>query len=187
MKTYLELEGNLGPKPKPKPKPETQSQPCTSTPSHNNSSIRNDLVPKKADKKRRARSPVKRRYKVRVIAQPLLTIPTVPMNSIPAVPTPTVATSTATTQMPVVKSAATSVPVTVYNLVQGKLKGIPYPIGRPQVEENPSAPSCNAPPQGQQPKAVPNAQTFQVTPHGLTLPASTNLFEAWEDWPIPPM
>ena len=68
------------------------------------------------------------------------------MNPItPAVPTPTVATSTVTTQMPVVKSAATSIPSIVFNLVQGKFEGIPYPTGRPQVEENPSDPSCNTP------------------------------------------
>ena len=78
---------------------------------------------------------------MRVITQPILAYPTLPLNPIPpAKPTPTVATSTATTQMPVVKSASTSIPVTVYNLVQGKFEGIPYPKGRPQVEGNPSAP-----------------------------------------------
>ena len=72
--------------------------------------------------------------------------PTLFMNPIlPAVPTPTVATSTATSQMPVVKSAAISIPVTVYNLAQGKFEGIPYPTGRSQVEENPSNPSCIMP------------------------------------------
>ena len=86
-----------------------------------------------ADKKRRTRVPVKRRYKVRVIAQPLPTTPTisVPMSQIQTVPTPTVATSTASTQMPMAKSVATTIPVTVYNLVQGKFEGIPYPTGRP--------------------------------------------------------
>ena len=64
MKTYLELEGKLGPKPKPQP----QLQPYTSTPSHDrNSSTRKTLVPKKMEKKSRVRSPVKGRYKVRVI------------------------------------------------------------------------------------------------------------------------
>ena len=128
MKMYLELEGNLGPKPKPQP----QLHPHTSTPSHDrNSSTRKTLVPKKAEKRRRNRAPVKRRYKVRVIAQPIPTNPTSPVNPIlPIEPTPTVATSTATTQTLVVKSAATSIPVTVYNLVQGKLEGIPYPTGK---------------------------------------------------------
>ena len=93
-----------------------------------------------ADKKRRTRAPAKRRYKVRVIAQPLPTTPTLtaPVNPIPTL---TVATFTASTQTPVTKSAATSIPVTVYNLAKGKFKGIPYPTGRPIVEENPSAPT----------------------------------------------
>ena len=56
--------------------------------------------------------------------------PTLPMNSIPPIePIPTVATSTATTQISVVKSAATLIPVTVYNMAQGKFEGIPYPTG----------------------------------------------------------
>ena len=146
---------------------------------------------KKAEKKRRARATVKRRYKVRVIAQPLLTTPTSPVNPIPpAVPTTTVATSTATTQIPMVKSAATSIPVTLYILAQGKFEGIPYSTPRPQVEENPSASSCNMPQQKHQPEAIPSAPTFQVredTPWPKTVPASTNLFEARAGWPIPPM
>ena len=61
------------------------------------------------------------------------------------IPTPTVATSTASTQMPMVKWAAMSIPVTVYNLAQGKFDGIPYYTGRPQVEENPASPNCSPP------------------------------------------
>ena len=127
MKMYLELEGQLGPT--PKPQSQLQLQPCTSTPSHDrNSSTRKTLVPKKADRKRSTRAPVKWRYKVWVITQPMPVTPTLPVNPIPPmVPTPIVATSTATTQMPVVKSAATSIPMTVYNLVQGKFEGIPTP------------------------------------------------------------
>ena len=184
MKTYPELEGKLGPK--PRPQPQTQSQPHTSTPSQNNNSLRRKTPgPKMAEKKRRTRAPVKRRYKVRVIAQPLPTTLTliVPMNPIPA---PTVATSTASTQMPTVKSAATLIPVTVCNLAQGKFEGIPYPTGKPQVEENPSIPNCSP----SQPETIHNAPAFQVrgdTPLPNTIPASTNLFEARADWPIPPM
>ena len=110
--------------------------------------------------------------------------PTAFMNSIPAVPTPTVPTSTATTQMPVVKSVAMSILVTVYNLAQGKFEGMPYSTGRPQVEENHSTHSCNAPLQKQQPEAVPNALTFQVredSPWPNTIPTSTNLFEERAD------
>ena len=80
-----------------------------------------------------------------------------------------------------VKSAAMSILVTVYILAWGKFEGIPYPIGRPQVEENPSAPSCSLPQQRQQPEAIPHAPTFQVredTPWPDTIPASTNLFKA---------
>ena len=120
---YLELEGNLGPIPQPK------LQPSTSTPSHDrNSSPRKTLVPKKAEKKRRAKAPVKRRFKVRVITQPVPANPTLPLNPIlPAEPTSTVVTLTATTQTPVAKPAAISIPMAVYNLVQGKFEGIPYP------------------------------------------------------------
>ena len=123
MKTYLELEGKLGPKPKPQP----QLQPHTSIPSHDrNSSTRKTLVPKKVEKRRRAKALVKRRYKVRVIAKPMPAIPNSLVNPIlPAEPIPTVATPTVIAQMPVVKSAATSIPVTVYNLAQGKFEGIP--------------------------------------------------------------
>ena len=61
MKTYLELEGKLG------------NQLCTSTFSPDkNSSPQKTPVPKKAEKKKkRAKVPVKRRFKVRVILQPL--------------------------------------------------------------------------------------------------------------------
>ena len=172
MKIYLKLEGKLGPKPKPQP----QLQPCTSTPSHDRNSLtRKTLVPKKGKKKRRAKTPVKRRYKVRVIARPMPATPTSPMNPIlPAEPTATVATSTTTTQMPVVKSTATSIPLTVYNLVQGKFEGIPYPTGRPQVQENPSTPSCNIPQQSQQPEGTPTAISLQAredTSWSNTMPA----------------
>ena len=64
-KMYLELEGKLCPKTKPKP----QLQPHTSPPSHDRNSLaRKALVPKKVEKKRRARALVKRMYKVRVIS-----------------------------------------------------------------------------------------------------------------------
>ena len=112
------------------------------------------------------------------------------MNPIlPVEPTPTVATSTATTQMPVVKSAVMSIAVTVYNLVQGKFERIPYPTGRPQLEENPSAPSCNTSQQRQQPEAAANITTLQTredTSWPNTMPVSKNLFEARVSVPIPP-
>ena len=72
MKTYLELEGKLG------------NQPHTNVFSPNTNSLpRKVPVPKKTEKKRRAKVPVKRRFKVRVITQPMPTNPTLPMNPIP--------------------------------------------------------------------------------------------------------
>ena len=100
MKTYLELEGMLGAQP--------QLQPCTSTfPPDKNSLSWKTPVPKKTEKKKRAKAPVKRRFKVRVIAQPMPSDPTLPMNpTLPADPTPTVVTTMVTsTQMPVEKTS----------------------------------------------------------------------------------
>ena len=131
MKSYLELEGKLG------------NQPCTNVILPNtNSSPGKTPAPKKAEKKRTAKALVKRRFKVRVITQPISTNPTLPMNpTLPAEPTPAVVTSTVTIQMPVAKSAAMTIPVTVYNLAQGKFKGIPYPTRKFQEGEGPSTPA----------------------------------------------
>ena len=175
MKTYLELEGKLG------------NQPHTYAFLPNTNSLpRKTPEPKKTEKKRRTKASVKRRFKRRVIAQPRLTTPTLPMNPIPlAEPTPTVATSTVTTQTPVAKSAATTIPLTVYNLAEGQFKGIPYPITKFQ-EEGPSTPSCNNP-QEQQPEATIAAATPQSredTPWPNTMPASINMFNTRALWPI---
>ena len=155
------------------PQPQTQLQPHTSAPSQNNNFLtRKTPGPKMAEKKRRTRAPVKRRYKVRVIAQPIPTTPTLttPLNLIPTVPIPIVATSTATNQMLVVKSAAASIPVTVYNLAQGKFEGIPNPTGRPQAEENPSTPAAVQPNKGHNLKLdpVPQSSRLERMPLGLT-------------------
>ena len=136
-------------------------------------------------KKRRPRVPAKRRYKARVIAQPIPTIPmtAAPVNLTPTVPTPTVATTS--TQMPMTKSAAKSILVMVYNLAKGKFDGVPYASERPQAEENPSVHNSNPP----QLENIPNGLTFQVredTPWPKTESASTNLFKTRADWPIPP-
>ena len=184
VKTYLELEGKLGPK--PRPQPQTQSQPSTITPPQSNIPItRKTPGPKLNEKKRRTRKPAKRRYKVRVIAQPIpkTPVPTAPVNSTPIVPTPTV--STTSTQMPMVKSAATSIPVMVCNLAKGKFDGVPYPTERPQAEEIPSVHISNPPPL----EAILNAPTFQVredTPWPNKESVSISLFEARSDCPIPP-
>ena len=58
MKTYLELEGKLGPK--PRPQHQTQSEPSTGTPSQSNNSLtRKTPGPKMNDMKRRTNVPVK--------------------------------------------------------------------------------------------------------------------------------
>ena len=146
MKTYLELEGKLG------------NQPCTNIflPDKNSLPQKTPL-PKKAKRKKRAKVPVKRRFKVRVIVQPIPANPTLPVNpTLSADATPTVVTTTVMlTQMPVAKPATTtakSIPVTVYNLTQGKLKEIPYPTRKSQEEEGPSAPSGNNPQRSSNPK-----------------------------------
>ena len=186
MKTYLELEGKLG------------NQTCTNIFSPDRNSLpQKTPVPKKAEKKKRAKMLVKMRFKVRVIAQPMPTNPTLPVN--PALftdPTPTVVTTMVTsTQMPVAKPTTTTtisslIPVTVYNLAQGKFKGVPYPARKSQEEEGPSAPSGNNPPEEQQPKAVATTTALQNredTPSTNTMPASDNLFVKRASCPIPPI
>ena len=183
MKTYLELEGKLD--------TQSQLQPATSTYSPDKSPLpQKTPVPKKAEKKKRSNAPIKRSFKVRVIAQPL------PMNpSLPIGPTLMVITTKATlTQMSAVKptpttASPTSIPVTVYNLAQGKFKEFPYPAGKPQKEEGPSTPNSSNPPKVQQPKVTTTAtalQTREDTPWPNTMPASTNLFVTRASWPISP-
>ena len=92
---------------------------------------------------------MKRRFKVRVIAKPMPTNPTLPVNlTLPAELNPTVANTMVTTKTLVAKSAsmaATSIPVTVYNLAQDKFEGIPYPSRKFQEGEGPSAPAVTIP------------------------------------------
>ena len=94
-------------------------------------------------------------------------------------PTPTVAT--ASTQMPVVKSTATSILITVYSLLKGKFGEIPYSTGRPQNKGNPSIHNSNPPPL----EIIPNAPVRAATPWPSTGSTSQNLFKARKDWPIP--
>ena len=133
--------------------------------------------PKTSDERRTVLA--KRKYKVTVIAQPIPTnpTPTAPVNS--TAPTPTIAT--ASTQMPVVKSTDTSIPITVYNLAKGKFSEIPYPTGRPQNKGNPSIQNSKPPPL----EDIPSAPVRKATPWPSTGSASENLFEA-KNWPIPP-
>ena len=140
--------------------------------------------PKTNHKKEKNQNSHQKKVQVWVIAQhiPTTPSPTAPVKSIPIATTPTVATTS--TQMPVVKSAATSILVAMYNLAKGKFNEVPYQTERPQSEINPSIQNSNPPPL----EVVPNPPTFQVredTPWPNTEPASTNLFVARADWPIP--
>ena len=140
MKTYLELEGELG------------NQTCTNIFSPDTiSSPQKILGPKKGEQKKKiGKAPVKRRFKVRVITQPMPINPTLPMSqTLSTDPTPTAVTTMVTlTQMPVARSVtaiAKSISVTVYNLAPGKFKEIPYPVSKSQEEESPSTSSGNNP------------------------------------------
>ena len=130
------------------------------------------------DKKRTALT--KRRYRGRVIAQPIPTTPTptTPVNSTAL--TPTVVTSS--TQIPKVMSTATSILITVYNLAKGKFSEIPCPTGRPQTKENPSILNSNLLPL----EDIPNALVRDATPCPSTGSVSENLSTARKDWPTPP-
>ena len=180
MKTYIELEVKLGPKPRPQPQP----QPSTSAPPQNNKPMtRKAPGPKMSEQKeKRSRVPTIRRYKVRVIAQPIPTtpMPTASVNLTPTVPIPTVATTS--TQMPMVKFVAASIPVMVYNLATVKFAEVPYLTGRPWNEGNPSIYNSNPPSLGD----IPNAPVRQDTPWPSSGSAPENLFKARKNWPIPP-
>ena len=168
MKNYLELEGKCG----------NQLSTNIFLPDKN-SLPRKTLVPKRTEKKKRAKVPVKRRFKVRVISQPMPTNPTLPVNPMPSNPTlpvnptlptnptptadTTMATSTQTSVTRPVTATAKSIPVTVYNLAQGKFKGIPYPTRSSQEEEGPSLPSGDNPLRISNPKLQPHKP--ERTPH----------------------
>ena len=122
MKTYLELEGKLGPK--PRPQPQTQLQPRTSSHFQNNNTMTRKAPGSKTNDKRRRTVLTKRRYRVRVIAQPTPATPT------STAPTPTVATTS--TQTPMVKSTAASIPVMVQNWQKENLVKFLTQKGRPQ-------------------------------------------------------
>ena len=126
-------------------------------------------------KKRRTKVPTKRRYKVRVIAQP---IPTTPMPTTPVNLTPTVLIPTVAIPQPKHPgSTATSILVMVYNLAI-----VPYPTGRPQNKGNPSIQNTDPPPL----EDIPNTSVRQDTPWPSTGSTPENLFKARNDWPTPP-
>ena len=132
---------------------------------------------------------------MRVISQPMPANPTLPVNpTLSTDPTPTAVTTKVTlVQVPVAKPATTivkSIPVTVYNLAQGKFKEIPYPLRKSQEDEGPSTPSSNNPLVEQQSKAAATAKALlnrEDNPWPNTMPVSDNLFVKRASWPIPPI
>ena len=98
--------------------------------------------------------------------------PTLPMNlTLSTDPTPTAVTTVTLAQMPVVKLAtmiAKFIPVTVYNLAQGKFKEIPYPERKSQRKKAPPPPVVTVPLWNSNPKLQPLPQPCRTerTPHG---------------------
>ena len=129
MKMYLKLEGKLGPKPRPQPQSQLGStQPHSSTSAHlqnTNPMSRKAPGPKTSDKRKRSML-AKRRYKERVLTQP---IPSIATSTAPAHMVATVSTQT-----PVVRSAAESIQVTVYKLAIRKFAEVSCLTTRPQNE-----------------------------------------------------
>ena len=139
--------------------------------------IRKTPGPKASDKQKKTML-ANRKYKVRVLAQPVPMTPTAPVNS--TVPAPTIATTS--TPMPVTRSTATFIPVTVCKLVTEQFAEVPYPTHRPQNEGHPPIQNSNPPPL----EDIPSAPVRQDTPWPNTGSALENLFETRKDWLIPP-
>ena len=118
--------------------------------------IRKAPEPKVSDKRKRILL-TKSRYKVRVLVQPIPTtpIPTAPVNST----APTSAVGTTSTQIPVTRPAAASIPVMIYKLATGQFAEVPYLTARPQNKSHPSTQSTNPPPL----EDIPNAPVRQGT------------------------
>ena len=123
MKTYLELEGKLGPRSRPQPQTplqQTQLQPAQPS---TNPMVRKASGPKASDKRKKTMI-AKRRHKVRVLTQPT---PSTPTSTAPA---PTIAT--VSTQTPLVRPTAESIPEMVCKLATGQFAEVPHPTSRPQ-------------------------------------------------------
>ena len=80
------------------------------------------------------------------------------------------------TQTPIVRPTAESIPVTVYKLAMGQFAEVPHPTTR-SLNEN-----SNPPPL----EYIPNAPVRQGTPWPNVGSASVNLFKTRKDWPFPP-
>ena len=139
--------------------------------------IRKASEPKASDKRKRTML-TKRKYKVRVLAQPASTTPTTSVNS--TAPIPRIATTS--THTPVTRSAATSIPVMVYKLATGQFVEVPYPTPRPQDEGHPSIQNSKPPPL-EDISSTPFRPGILWSTEGS---ASENLFETRKHWPFPP-
>ena len=177
MKTYLELEGKLGRKPRPQPQTCPQQTQLRPTQHSTNPLIRKAPGPKANDNRMKTIL-TKRKYKMRVLAQPVPASPTAPVNS--TTPAPMVATTS--TQTPVTRSATRSIMVMVYKLATGQFPEVPYPTTRPQDEGHLLTQNSNPPPL----EDIPSAPVRQGPPWPNVGSASENFFETRKDWPIPP-
>ena len=159
MKTYLELEGKLGPKPK---QPHSQqNQPRPTQPSTNPLSRRG----KKTNGKRRKLIPT-RWYKVWVVAKPI----------------PTPKADNMTTQTP------ETIPITMMNLSKGKSQEIP-PQGGSSADNNPHhlkisqlEQALHGLEQGQYQKTCLSQEKTGQPPHNKsrsTAPLNTNPMPLW--------
>ena len=156
MRTYLKLEGRLGPK--SRFQTQTQLQPTKSQQAHmqqnqqrlpqpsTNPRIGKSPAPKVNDKRRKTMI-AKRRYKVRVLTQPTPSIQTSTA--------PTRIVATVMTQTPMARSTAESILVTIHKLATGQFAKVPCPTTRsisdntPPLEDIPSAPFRQDTPLGQ--------------------------------------
>ena len=133
-------------------------QPCTSNFSHEKCFTTKNHSAQEGREEKEIQSTSEEKVQSESDCPASLTKPTLPIEpTLSSEPNHTVVNTTVTTQMPVAKSAATaatSIPVTVYNLTQGKFEGIHYPTGKPQEEKGPSTPSCSNPQERQQPEAA---------------------------------
>ena len=165
------------------------SQLCTSTyPLEKISLPWKTPVPNKAGKKKRAKAPIRRRFKVRLIEQCLPINPTFPVNlALTVVTTMVTSTQTSAVKLTATTANPTPLPVTIYNLAQSRIQEIHNPpIRKIQGEEGSSTPNSDNPPKVQQPQAATTATSPQTTPWPNTMPTSTYLFVARATWPIPP-
>ena len=170
MRTYLQLEGKLG----PRHRPQEQSQVLPNTKMH----VQQTTTLK--TEKRKTKVLVKK-IQGELIAQPLpVTTTTNPPTTLSMTTTPTVTVSapimatTAAQTMPVMQQILEMIPVTMHNIAKGKHE-------KPQPELN-----SLIPPPMEDAAEAPVFKVREDTPWPNTEPVDSNLFEAKADWPISP-